>query len=227
VYPGAGGVHFGGRIVFDGKGYIFFSIGDRGRGPNSQDLSVPMGKIHRLHDDGRVPTDNPFVANKSAVPSIWSYGHRNPQGLAIDPVTRNLYDAEHGPRGGDELNLVRPGLNFGWPVITYGMNYDGTPMTDLTAKEGMEQPITYWLPSIAICGINFYTGDLFPKWKNHLFVASLAAEELRRIELKDNEVVKQEVLFKNLGRIRHVIGGPDGALYVLLQQRIARLSPAE
>jgi aldose sugar dehydrogenase len=167
------------------------------------------------------------VGNKSAVPSIWSYGHRNPQGLAIDPVTRNLYDAEHGPRGGDELNLVRPGLNFGWPVITYGMNYDGTPMTDLTAKEGMEQPITYWLPSIAICGINFYTGDLFPKWKNHLFVASLAAEELRRIELKDNEVVKQEVLFKNLGRIRHVIGGPDGALYVLLQQRIARLSPAE
>jgi glucose/arabinose dehydrogenase len=227
VYPGAGGVHFGGRIVFDGKGYIFFSIGERGRGPNSQDLSVPMGKIHRLHDDGRVPADNPFVANKSAVPSIWSYGHRNPQGLAIDPVTHNLYDAEHGPRGGDELNLVRPGLNFGWPVITYGMNYDGTPMTDQTAKEGMEQPITYWVPSIAICGINFYTGDLFPKWKNHLFVASLAAEELRRIELKDNQVVKQEVLFKNLGRIRHVIGGPDGALYVLLQQRIARLSPAE
>ena len=227
VYPGAGGVHFGGRIVFDGKGYLFFSIGERGRGPNSQDLSVPMGKIHRLHDDGRVPTDNPFVSDKSAVPSIWSYGHRNPQGLAIDPTSRKLYDAEHGPRGGDEINLVRPGVNYGWPVITYGMNYDGTPMTDLTAKEGMEQPITYWVPSIAICGVNFYTGDLFPKWKNNLFVASLGAEELRRLEFRDGQVTKQEVVFKGLGRIRHVIGGPDGAIYVLLPKRIARISPSE
>jgi glucose/arabinose dehydrogenase len=227
VYPGAGGVHFGGRIVFDGKGYIFFTIGERGRGPNAQDLTVPMGKVHRLHDDGRVPADNPFVSNKSAVPSIWSYGHRNPQGLARDAVTGNLYDAEHGPRGGDEINLVRPGLNYGWPVITYGMNYDGTPMTDQTAKDGMEQPITYWVPSIAISGINFYTGDLFPKWKNNLFVASLAAEELRRLEIRDGKVVKQELLFKSLGRIRHVIGGPDGAIYVLLPKRIARLSPAE
>jgi glucose/arabinose dehydrogenase len=227
VYPGAGGVHFGGRIVFDDKGYIFFTIGERGRGQNSQDLSVPMGKVHRLHDDGRVPTDNPFVGNKSAVPSIWSYGHRNPQGLAIHPETKELYDAEHGPRGGDEINLVRPGLNYGWPVITYGMNYDGTPMTDKTAQEGMEQPITYWVPSIAICGINFYSGDLFPKWKNNLFVASLAAEELRRLEVRGGEVSKQEILFKNLGRIRHVITGPDGALYVLLSSRIARLAPAE
>lgn len=226
VYPGAGGVHFGGRIVFDGKNHLFFSIGERGRGPNSQDLSVPMGKIHRLHDDGRVPKDNPFVSDKGAVPSIWSYGHRNPQGLAIHPVTHALYDAEHGPRGGDELNLVLPGRNYGWPVITYGMNYDGTPMTDQTAKEGMEQPITYWVPSIAICGVNFYTGDLFPKWKNQLFVASLAAEELRRVEMKDGQVVAQEIIFKNLGRIRHVIGGPDGALYVLLPKRIARISPA-
>jgi glucose/arabinose dehydrogenase len=227
AYSGAGGPHFGGRIVFDGKGYIFFTIGERGLGSNSQDLTVPTGKVHRLHDDGRIPTDNPFVSNKAAIPSIWSYGHRNPQGLAIDPITKNLYDAEHGPRGGDEINLVRPGLNYGWPVITYGMNYDGTPMTDQTAKDGMEQPITYWVPSIAICGVNFYTGDLFPKWKNHLFVSSLAAEELRRLEIRNGRVVTQELLFKGLGRIRHVIGGPDGALYVLLPQRIARLSPAD
>ena len=213
--------------MFDGKGHIFFSIGERGHGPNAQNLAVPMGKIHRLNDDGSVPTDNPFVKDKSAVPSIWSYGHRNPQGLARNPVTGELFDAEHGPRGGDEINLVRPGVNYGWPVITYGMNYDGTPMTDLTAKEGMEQPLTYWTPSIAVCGINFYSGDLFPKWKNNLFVASLAAEELRRLDIKDGKVVSQELLFKSLGRIRHVIGGPDGALYVLLQERIARLSPAE
>jgi glucose/arabinose dehydrogenase len=227
LYPNAGGPHFGGRIVFDRAGYLFFSMGERGTGKNAQDLTVPMGKIHRLHDDGRIPEDNPFVGQSGAVPSIWSYGHRNPQGLAVDPVSGELFDAEHGPRGGDEINLIRRGRNYGWPVITYGMNYDGTPMTDLTAKEGMEQPVTYWTPSIAVCGINFYSGDLFPKWKHHLFVASLAAEELRRLELRDGRVVGQEVLFKNLGRIRDVVGGPDGALYVLLPTRIARLTPAD
>ncbi len=226
-YIKAGGVHFGGRIVFDGKGYLFFTIGERGQGPHAQDITRPNGKVHRLHDDGRVPADNPFVNDPQAVPSIWSYGHRNPQGLALHPVTGELYDAEHGPRGGDELNLVRKGLNYGWPVITYGMNYDGTAMTDITAKAGMEQPVTYWVPSIAPCGANFYAGDLFPKWKNNLFVASLAAEELRRLELKDGKLVAQEVIFKSLGRIRHVIAGPDGALYVLLPKRIARLTPAQ
>ena len=184
-----------------------------------------MGKVHRIHDDGRIPADNPFVQQGDAFATTWSYGHRNPQGLAMD-AGGDLYDAEHGPRGGDEVNWVRRGLNYGWPVITYGMNYDGTAMTDLTAKEGMEQPVTYWLPSIAPCGMNFYQGSLFPKWKNHLFVASLAAEELRRIELRDHRVVEQELIFKGLGRIRHVIGGPDGALYVLLPKRIARITPA-
>lgn len=226
VYPPAGKVHFGGRIAFDRAGYLYFSIGERGNGANAQNLAVPMGKIHRLHDDGRVPKDNPFAKDASAVPSIWSYGHRNPQGLAFHPVTGKLYDSEHGPRGGDELNLVQPKRNYGWPVITFGMNYDGSAMTDITAKEGMEQPVTYWTPSLAVCGINFYTGDRFPKWKNHLFLTSLAAQELRRIELKDDKVVAQEVIFKDLGRIRHVIGGPDGALYVLLPTRIARLAPA-
>ncbi|MCX6934136.1 MAG: PQQ-dependent sugar dehydrogenase, partial [Verrucomicrobia bacterium] len=146
--------------------------------------------------------------------------------LAFSPATGELFNSEHGPRGGDELNLVRKGLNYGWPVITYGMNYDGTTMTELTAKEGLEQPIAYWVPSIATCGINFYTGDLFPKWKNQLFLASLSAEQLLRIEIVDGKVVAQEVVFKDLSRIRHVITGPDGALYVLLQKRIVRLTPS-
>ncbi len=226
-YPKAGGPHYGGRIAFDRQGYLFFSIGERGNGANAQDLTVPMGKIHRVFDDGRVPRDNPFVNDPKASPTIWSYGHRNPQGLAIDPVTGQLFDAEHGPRGGDELNRVEKGKNYGWPVITFGMNYDGSAMTEITAKEGMEQPVTYWTPSPALCGMNFYTGNLFPQWRNHLFIASLVAEELRRVELKDGKVVAQEVLFKELGRIRHVIGGPDGALYVLLPTRIARISPAD
>ena len=139
--------------------------------------------MHRIIDDGRVPEDNPFVKTPGAYPTIWSYGHRNPQGLAQHPATGELYDAEHGPRGGDELNLVLPGRNYGWPVITYGMNYDGTPMTNLTAKEGMEQPVTYWTPSIAVCAIDFYAGDRFPRWKNDLLVSSLAAEELRRLRI--------------------------------------------
>ncbi|MFM9078908.1 MAG: PQQ-dependent sugar dehydrogenase, partial [Opitutaceae bacterium] len=167
----------------------------------------------------------PFVKNPEACPTIWSYGHRNPQGLAFHPTTGELYDLEHGPRGGDEVNLVRKGLNYGWPVISYGMNYDGTTLTDLTAKEGMEQPVTYWVPSIAPCGANFYTGDLFPKWRHQLFVASLAAQELRRLEISGGKLVAQEVLFKELGRIRHVIAGPDGAIYVLLPERVARLAP--
>jgi glucose/arabinose dehydrogenase len=218
--------HFGSRIAFDGKGYVFFSIGERGQNEHAQDLSRPGGKIHRLHDDGRVPADNPFVGDPAAVPSIWSYGHRNPQGLAFSPVSGELFSTEHGPRGGDELNLVRRGLNYGWPVISYGMNYDGTTLTELTAKEGMEQPIAYWVPSLATCGINVYTGDLFPKWKHQLFLASLAAEQLLRIEIAGGKVISQEVLFKDLGRIRHVITGPDGALYVLLPKRIVRLKPA-
>jgi aldose sugar dehydrogenase len=226
-YPASGGVHFGGRIAFDRAGYLYFTIGERGRMENAQNLKVVMGKVHRLFDDGRVPDDNPFAKTPGAARTIWSYGHRNPQGLAFHPATGALYDVEHGPRGGDEVNLVRPGLNYGWPVITYGMNYDGTAITPITAKPGLEQPTHYWVPSIAPCGMNFYTGDLFPRWKNHLFVASLAVEELHRLEVDGNKVVAEEVVFKGLGRIRHVITGPDGALYVLLPKRIARLVPAE
>jgi len=222
--------HFGNRIVFDDAGYIFFSIGERGRMENAQNITLPNGKIHRLHEDGRIPTDNPLVKTSGAFASIWSFGHRNPQGLVRSPVTGELWETEHGPRGGDELNLIRPGLNYGWPVICYGMDYNGLPITGgITAKEGMEQPVTYWTPSIAVCGIDFYTGGKFPKWKNNLFVTGLASQELRRLVIEGHAVKHQEVVFKNVGRIRDVASGPDGYLYVVLNgpDQIVRLEPVE
>ncbi len=220
------GVHFGSRFVFDGKGHLFFSIGDRGQMKDAQDITQPNGKVHRINEDGSIPTDNPFVGKPGAVESIWSYGHRNPQGLVLHP-SGVLYDVEHGPRGGDELNVVEKGKNYGWPVITYGMNYNGTPMTDKTAAPGMEQPIAFWVPSIAVASIDVYTGSRFPAWKGNLFLGSLAAQELRRLEV-DGTTVKQEVLFKNVGRLRDLVMGPDGAIYVAFNQpdRIARIVPA-
>ncbi len=221
------GVHFGTRIVFR-DGYLFFSIGDRGAQDQAQDLSRPNGKIHRLHDDGRIPSDNPFVETPGALPSIWSYGHRNPQGIAFHPTTGELWSTEHGPRGGDELNHVRRGLNYGWPLITYGMNYNGTPITAETARPGLEQPVIHWTPSLAVCGIGFYTGDQFPSWKNQLFVGSLAAQELRRVIIDSNgQAVHQEVIYKGIGRIRDVATGPDGLLYVSMESpgRVVRLMP--
>lgn len=230
------GAHFGTRFVFD-QGYLYFPIGERGGMIEAQDLGKPIGKIHRLHDDGRVPTDNPFVKTKDALPSVWSYGHRNPQGLTMDPRDKSLYNTEHGPRGGDELNLVQPSKNYGWPVVTLGMNYDGTPMgyndadgkraDSVTAKDGVEQPITFWVPSIAVCGLDFYTGDKFPKWKNDLLVGALAQQEIRRLRIVDQKVVSQEIIFKNIGRVRDVAMGPDGLIYVLLNgpDRLVRLVP--
>jgi glucose/arabinose dehydrogenase len=223
-----GEVHFGSRFVFDGNGRLFFSIGERGQGADAQDLSRPNGKVHRINEDGTIPADNPFVSASGAVPSIYSYGNRNPQGLARHPVTGELWEVEHGPRGGDELNLIQPGRNYGWPVITYGMNYDGSPMTDKTAQDGMEQPVTYWVPSIAVCAIDFYTGSQFPEWKNHLLLGALAQQELRRLVIEGRQVTHQEVLFKNVGRVRDVVSAPDGYIYVAFNQpdRIARLVPA-
>ena len=230
------GVHFGTRFVF-AKGYIYFVIGERGGLMEVQDLSLPNGKIHRLHDDGRVPEDNPFVKTKDALPSIWSYGHRNPQGLAMDARDGSLYDTEHGPRGGDELNLVLSGRNYGWPVITLGMNYNGMPMSypgpdgktilSVTEKEGMEQPLTYWLPSIAVCGLDFYTSDKFPKWKNDLLVGAIAQQEVRRLRLVDKKVISQEIILKDIGRVREVAMGEDGLIYVILNNpdRLVRLVP--
>jgi aldose sugar dehydrogenase len=222
-----GGVHFGCRFVFDGTGHLFFPVGERGQMQDAQDLSRPNGKVHRVFDDGRIPPDNPFVGVSNAIPSIWSYGHRNPQGLDRHPVTGELWETEHGPRGGDELNLVRRGLNYGWPIITYGMNYNGTPITALTAKEGLEQPIVHWTPSIAVCGIDFYEGERFPRWRNNLFVTGLASEELRRVVITGHRVAEQEVIFKGIGRVRDVASGPDGFLYVVLNKpdKVVRLEP--
>lgn len=223
----SGTVHFGTRLVFDHAGHLFFAIGERGHQDDAQDLTRPNGKIHRIHDDGRIPADNPFVNASNAVPSIWSYGHRNPQGLALDPVSGDFWAVEHGPRGGDELNLVQRGRNYGWPLITHGMNYNGTPVTALTAREGLEQPVLHWTPSIAVCDLALYTGDAFPRWRGNLFATALAQQELRRLVLRDRQVVAQEVLFKDIGRVRAVITGPDGCLYLALNQpnRIVRLAP--
>jgi aldose sugar dehydrogenase len=222
-----GGLHFGCRLVFDGKGHLFFTIGERGRGDHAQDLSRPNGKVHRVNDDGTIPPDNPFVGREGALPSIWSYGHRNPQGLALHPVTGELWEAEHGPRGGDEINRIEPGRNYGWPIITYGMNYSGTAITGLTAREGLEQPVHTWVPSIAVCAIDFYRGDRFPRWKNDLFVTALAQEELVRLSIDGEKVSGEEVLFRGIGRVRDVVSGLDGNLYVALNgpDRVVRLVP--
>ena len=221
--------HFGSRFLFDTKGHLFYTIGDRGHERDAQDLSLPNGKIHRILDDGKIPKDNPFVGRPGALPSIWSYGNRNVQGLSWHPVTGELWATEHGPRGGDELNRIEPGHNYGWPVITYGINYDGTPITDKTEEPGMEQPVAQWTPSLATCAITFYTGDKLPGWKNDLFLTALAFQELRRLVLEGNQVAHQEVLIKNAGRVRDVVTGPDGFLYVVFNQpgRIVRLVPAD
>ena len=210
------GVNFGGRVVVN-NGYIFFSFGERGRVGWAQDLSVPNGKVHRLLPDGSIPADNPFAKKPGALPSIWSYGHRNPQGLAVHPKTGELWETEHGPRGGDELNYIRKGRNYGWPLVTFGMNYDGTPVSPLTAKKGLEPPALYWTPSIATSPIRFYSGDGFPKWKNNLFLGALAQQELRRFVIKGGRVTHQELILKGLGRVRDLITGPDGCLYVALE----------
>lgn len=222
-----GSVHFGCRIVFDRAGHLFFAHGERGRMHDAQDLARPNGKVHRVFDDGRIPPDNPFVGVPRALASIWSYGHRNPQGLDLHPVTGELWSTEHGPRGGDELNFIQKGRNYGWPIITHGMNYNGTPITALTAKEGLEQPVVHWTPSIAVCSARFYRGDRFPRWKHNLFVTALAQQELRRLVIEDHRVVEQEVVFKDLGRARDVATGPDGLLYVALNKpdKIVRLDP--
>jgi len=207
--------HYGSRIEFDNKGYLYFSVGDRGnREENPQALDNHCGKIHRLHDDGQIPDDNPFVNVEGALPSIYSYGHRNPQGLIKHPVTGEIWSHEHGPRGGDEINKIKAGLNYGWPVISYGINYDGTIFTGITKKEGMEQPLHYWAPSIAPCGMDFITSDKYPGWSDNLMVGSLRFEYLHRCELRDEFVVHEELLLKNIGRLRNIKQGPDGFIYI-------------
>ena len=221
--------HYGSRILFDRAGFLYFAIGDRGQRDLAQSVESPSGKIHRLLDDGSVPADNPFAGREGAVESIWSYGHRNPQGLALHPATGELWSAEHGPKGGDELNHIRRGLNYGWPAITYGVNYDGTPITDATHAEGMEQPETWWVPSIAVCGIDFYTGGRFPLWRHDLLVTSLRFHRLHRLRLEGREVVHEEIVYEGDSRVRDVQTGPDGAVYLAVERpgRILRLVSLE
>ncbi len=229
------GVNFGGRMLFDGP-HLFFSFGERGELGQAQDLSRPNGKLHRVLDDGGIPSDNPFVGRvvdgRRALGSIWSYGHRNPQGLARNPADGALWESEHGPRGGDELNHVKRSLNYGWPLATHGINYDGTPVSAHTQRPGMQGPVLHWTPSIAVSALHFYGGDAFPRWRNQLFVGSLAQQELRRMVVEGDRVLHQELLLQDLGRIRDIATGPDGLLYLALElpgepSIIARLLPVE
>ena len=205
--------HYGTRFLFDGKGHVFFSLGDRHNMVNAQSLATPLGKIHRLNEDGSVPADNPFVKIPDAVPSIWSLGHRNPEGMAFDPLTGNLWESEHGPTGGDEINVIDKGHNYGWGLASMGLE----PGIFRQNMPNTDPPITSFTPAIAPSGICFYTGNRFPAWKNNLFVAALAGQELLRFEIKGRQIVAREALFTQFGRVRDVIQGPDGYLYVLVQ----------
>jgi glucose/arabinose dehydrogenase len=223
AWSGAG-VHFGSRMVFDRDGYLYVSIGDRGTMRNAQDLTNHAGTILRLHDDGTAPDDNPFTGRSDARPEIWAYGIRSPQGLAIHPGTGELWETEHGPRGGDEINLIQRGRNYGWPEITYGINYNGQPITDRTEAPGMEQPLHYWVPSIATSGLAIYAGDRFPGWRGSVFVGGLAAAHLARVAFDGTTPADEERLLEGRGhRIRDIEIGPDGYIYVLVDAESAPL----
>jgi glucose/arabinose dehydrogenase len=221
-YPGW--IHYGARFLFDRAGHLYFTIGDRGKPEDSQDFASPCGKIHRVFDDGRIPPDNPFAKRAGAWPSIWSMGNRHVQGLQFHPVTGKMWATEHGPSGGDELNRIEGGRNYGWPVISNGTD---RRLQFAPSREGMETPLAWWTPSVAPAGIEFYTGDKFPRWKNSLFIACLGGEQLKRIETEGDKVVHQEIVFKSMGRVRDVVTGPDGLIYLALNApgRIARMVP--
>lgn len=221
--------HYGSRMQFGKDGYLYFSVGERGNEKvNPQQIKGnDLGKIHRIKSDGSIPADNPFVKVAGAETSIYSYGHRNPQGLTINPVTGAIWENEHGPRGGDEINIIQPGKNYGWPVITYGINYDGKPMSNLTAKAGMMQPVHYWIPSIGPSGLAFVTGTKYKGWEGNVLSGSLRFQFLERSVLKGNKVIKEEILFKNIGRLRDVRMAPDGFIYIAVESpgRIYKLVP--
>ena len=219
-----GGHHFGSRLVFARDGRLFITAGERNQRQHAQELDHAQGKVVRVEGDGRIPADNPFVGKPGVLPEIWSYGHRNPQGAALHPATGELWADEHGPRGGDELNIVRAGRNYGWPVITYGREYSGPAFGEGGVKEGMEQPVTYWVPSFGPSGLAFYTGDVYPKWKGNAFVGALAGAQLVRVELDGDKKVGEERLFTDIGeRIRDVRQGPDGKLWLLTDSTNGRL----
>lgn len=232
--------HHGSRLAFDRNGYLYITVGDRQAPPAgnleahpAQDLSNHHGVVIRLHDDGRVPADNPFVSREGALQEIWSYGHRNQQGLVIHPETGDIWATEHGPQGGDELNLIQSGRNYGWPVVGYGVNYrSGTAIHSGTHRDGMEPPVHVWVPSIATSGLLLYTGNAFPDWRGNLFVGGMAGEQLARLTLDGQRVLNEETLAQRLGRIRDVRQGPDGFIYLAIEDRggaptaIVRLEPA-
>jgi aldose sugar dehydrogenase len=211
------GHHFGSRIVFDDNGYMFTTIGDRGVMQNSQTLENHNGKVLRMHDDGSVPSDNPFVDVQGAMPEIWSYGHRNIQGMGLHPETRQLWTHEHGPQGGDEINLIQKGLNYGWPEVTHGINYDGSIITTDTTMVGMEDPVLHWTPSIAPCGLAFVDSELFKGWDHNMLVGALAGQHIHRVVLDGESVVHTEKLLEGFARFRDIRQGPDGYIYVLTE----------
>lgn len=222
--------HYGSRMVFGRDGMLYFSVGERGNEKeNPQSLANDLGKIHRVKDDGSIPADNPFVNNAGARPSIYTYGNRNPQGLTIHPVTGAIWSNEHGPRGGDEVNLIEKGKNYGWPSISYGINYNGAIITDKTAMEGMEQPLHYWIPSIAPSGMAFVDGSRYKAWNGDLMVGSLRFKYLNHCKIKDGKISGEELLLKNIGRLRDVRMAPDGYLYVAVESPgyIFKLIPLE
>ncbi len=224
--------HYGSRVVFDKEGMLYFCIGERGERTPAQDLASAKGKVHRIHPDGRVPSDNPFSDDPEALGTVYSYGHRNPQGMGFHPETGELWIVEHGPRGGDEVNIVHPGKNYGWPVITYGINYSGTIITHRMRAPGMEQPTYYWEPSIAVCGSEFVTGDEFPKWKNDYIATGLVSKEVRRLVNTEDRVMHDEVILEGYGRVRDVGFDSAGAMYVVTNDpdrvwRVTNKGPAQ
>lgn len=231
IGPTQGGrFHFGSRMIFDQDGLLYVTFGDRFRNgrDNVQQLNSALGKIIRINREGSPADGNPYTDDEQALPEIWSIGHRNPQGLAFNPVTNELWETEHGPRAGDEVNIIKPGNNYGWPIISYGVEYGGGPVngTGLTQKEGMEQPVYYWDPAVAPSGMIFYTGDLIPEWKNKLFVAALSGRHIIRLVIDNttNRVVGEERLLSGEEqRFRYVVQGPDGALYATTDQKQGRI----
>jgi glucose/arabinose dehydrogenase len=225
--------HYGSRLVFDGNGHLFVSVGERMASPSgdleahpAQDLTNHHGTINRLYEDGRVPPDNPFVGRDEVRPEIWSYGHRNPQSLAIHPETGELWEAEHGPQGGDEINRIEPSLNYGWPVIGFGVNYgSGQRIHEGTLREGMQRPVHVWVPSIATSGMMIYDGDAFPEWRGDIFVGGLAGEQLARVEVDMGVSVLEETLVRGMGRIRDVRQGPEGFIYLAIDDGADGLTP--
>ena len=214
------GQHFGGRLEFDNDNYLYFSIGDRGnREVNPQDITIDGGKIYRIKDDGTIPKDNPFYNTPNSKKAIYSYGHRNPQGMFKHPITGEIWTNEHGPRGGDEINIIKKGKNYGWPKITYGINYSGTTITKNKSLPDMEQPLYYWLPSIAPSSFEYISSNIYPNWNGSLIAGALVFSHIERIGLKNNKVVSRSKIAEGLGRPRDVKQGPDGFIYASIENK--------